>query len=98
MSKKQVKTTGSDPATLVEVREARPNKMFSEEQRALVRFLRFSSAVPCAECGRRSKTHWTMLCEFKANTMAQFSIIPGKRLWPMAPVCTKHPMAPAFDD
>ena len=31
--------------------EARPNKMFTEEQRATVRFLRYNQLVACSECG-----------------------------------------------
>ena len=92
------KTQATGPAFLVQVREAKPNKMFREQERALVRFLRYSHAVPCAECGRKSKTHWTMICEFQAQTMTQFAMVPGKRLLPMAPVCRAHPMAPATDD
>lgn len=46
--------------------EAKPNPMFSEDQRAMVRFLTFNIAVPCAACGRKSKYHWTQLHSFYA--------------------------------
>jgi hypothetical protein len=39
----------------VEILEAKPNSMFTEEQRATVRFLRFNRRVRCAECGKRLK-------------------------------------------
>jgi hypothetical protein len=80
----------------VQIFEARPNRMYTEEQRAIVRFLRYSKAVPCAECGRKSKTHWTLLLSFKAKTMA--AIIPtdsGKVHMPLTPVCRNHLLGPA---
>ncbi len=81
-------------ALYVQILEAKPNKMFSEDQRALVRFLRYNKSVPCAECGRRKRIHWTMLCSFQAYTMA--AIVPkksGKVHLPLTPVC-QHLLAP----
>lgn len=69
--------------------------MFPDWMTARVRFLRFDAAVPCAECGRRSKHHWTMLCMFQAHTMAQ--IVPsksGKEHAPLTAVCRSHLLAP----
>jgi hypothetical protein len=84
-----------EPVILVGVHEAKPNKLFSESQRALIRFLRYSRPVPCAECGRKSKSHWSMLCSFEATSMSPFVPIPGKMVHlPLAPVCTAHPLAP----
>lgn len=78
--------------------EAKPNRMFSEAQRAAVRFLRFSRAVECAECGRRSKSHWTSLFSFQAMDMKSNVFFlrskTGKVHPPMTPVCHSHPMAP----
>ncbi len=77
---------------LSQVNEAKPNKMFTEEQRSLVRFLTYSEAVPCSMCGRRSKRHWTMLCSFAAAEFEGFTLKTGRVLLPFAPVCTKHPL------
>jgi len=82
---------------MVEVFEAKPNRMLGEALRALTRFLRFERAVPCQECGRKSKHHWTMLIPFAAYTMptnAFKATVSGKRHAPGAPVCRAHPMAP----
>jgi hypothetical protein len=85
----------------VEIVEAKPNKMFSEEQRAAVRFLRFNQTVPCAECGKRRKVMWTMLCEFYAynfNAPALVMPKPEKKQPPLAAVCGCHPLAPAWPE
>jgi len=87
------------PAYLTVLAEAKPNPMFTEEQRVLVRFVHYSAAVPCCECGRRSKKHWTMSCSFAAHSFpATFSVSlakSGKVHLPLAPVCTSHLLAPA---
>ena len=93
-------TAPAEPEPLmVALYEARPNKLFTEDQRALVRFFRYSQAVPCAECGRRRRLHWTMLLSFEATTMpnrASFTLVPGKRAHlPLTPVCSNHLMVPA---
>lgn len=78
--------------------EAKPNPMFTEEQRATVRFLRYSQAVPCAECGKRSKHHWTVVFSFKATSMVAGAFTlqeSGKVHMPLTPVCQDHPLAPA---
>jgi hypothetical protein len=75
--------------------EAKPNKMFPDWLTARVRFLRFRKAVVCAECGRKRKHHWTLLCAFQAHTMAKF--IPaksGKVHAPLTAVCRDHLLAP----
>ena len=36
----------------VSIREAKPNTLFTEEQRQSIRFLIYSKPVACAECGR----------------------------------------------
>jgi hypothetical protein len=55
---------------MVELLEAKPNKMFTEAQRARVRFMRYYAsgkpvAMPCAHCGKKKKMLWTYLCSFK---------------------------------
>lgn len=85
--------------SLIGVLEAKPNTIFTEEQRAAVRFLRYDGAVACAECGRRTKSHWTMLCSFEAKTFPKGLALTladsGKTHLPFSPVCHAHPIAPA---
>lgn len=87
---------------VVGIHEARPNPMFTESQRALVRFLRYSLSIPCAECGKKKRALWTMLCSFQALDMAP--LVParsGKVHLPLTPVCQGHLLAaetePALD-
>jgi hypothetical protein len=84
----------AEPAMVgVQILEAKPNKLFTEEQREIVRFLRYTSAVPCAECGKRRKLHWTLLWSFKAKTMPKRAFVlqdSGKIHLPLTPVCTSH--------
>jgi hypothetical protein len=85
----------------VQILEAKPNKMFTEEQRAAVRFLRFNRAVPCTECGKRRKVMWTMLCEFRAYDFNAPGLVlpkPKKVHKPMDEVCGDHPLAPAWPE
>ena len=88
-----MKSAPAEPL-LVGLYEARPNKLFTEEQRAAVRFLSYNQPVPCAECGRRSKTHWTVLYSFEAQSLGM--LIPkrsGRIHMPLAPVCRAHILA-----
>jgi hypothetical protein len=75
-------------------REAKPNKMFSEEQRAAIRFVRFTKPVPCCECGKRSKTHWFSIRPFRAlvwpKTQFAQPIDSGRVHIGFAPVCRDH--------
>jgi hypothetical protein len=88
-----------DQVLKVELHEAKPNPMFDEWQRATVRFLRYSHPVECAECGRRSKSHWTSLFSFQAMDFKGSSFVlqsaTGKVHPPLTPVCVAHPMGPA---
>lgn len=90
-----------DAGKVLQVRifEARPNKLFSDEHRASVRFLRYSQPVECAECGHRSKSHWTSLWSFKAMDVkgSQFVLrsATGTVHAPLTPVCGTHPLAVA---
>jgi hypothetical protein len=40
--------------------------------------MRYSRAVARAECGRRSKTHWTQLVSFKAHSLDGTSFLLEK--------------------
>lgn len=85
----------------VQILEAKPNPMFTEEQRAAVRFLCFNRTVPCAECGKRRKIMWTMLCEFYAcdfNTLGCITSKSGKKHAPLTAVCDDHPLRPAWSE
>lgn len=95
----EMRKLNPDNVLQVHLYEARPNRLFTEEQRQTVRFLRYSHLVECAECGRRSKSHWTSLFSFQAMDMkcSSFTLrsATGKIHPPMTPVCGIHPMAPA---
>ena len=79
----------------VEILEVKPNKMFTEEQRQSIRFLRYNGKISCAECGKKGKVMWTMLCEFEAKTFEKDIIEKsGKVHQPLTPVCKEHPLLP----
>lgn len=83
----------------VHILEAKPNPLFTENQRRMVRFLRFNQYVPCAHCGKKVRVHWTMLCDFRSVDMSRalFTIDAqrdGKPFPPLTPVCGDHPLAP----
>jgi len=87
-----------DNVIQVQILEAKPNPMFTEWQRAMTRFLRYSRAVPCAECGRRSRHHWTQLVSFKAHNLSGPSFMlhstgSVKIHAPLTPVCGSHPLS-----
>lgn len=100
MSKEKQKRK-APPILYVEIREAKPNKMFSEQQRAMVRFLLYNQKVACAACGKKAKTMWTMLCQFKAVDFEN-SIMVAKdfeaSFAPLAPVCGDHPLHPDWPE
>ncbi|MCJ7482613.1 MAG: hypothetical protein MUO31_06580 [Thermodesulfovibrionales bacterium] len=81
----------------VDIREAKPNKLFTEEQRELVRFLVYNKKVHCRRCNRKVKIMWTMLCEFYAMNMGQHSMDKGEKYMPLTPVCSEHPLKPGID-
>lgn len=83
----------------VDIREARPNKLFTEEQRQGVRFLLYNKSVACAECGKKRRSHWTLLAEFRAKSLG-FMVMTdsGKVHPPLTPVCSEHPLAIAWPD
>lgn len=88
-----------DTLLKVSILECKPNKMFTEWQRQGIRFLRFSRPVPCAECGKKKRTHWTALYEFRAGDMTKsmFVLKMGKIHQPLTPVCDEHPLGYGFD-
>ena len=88
--------TGPQPVW-VQLLPAKPNQMFSAEVTRAVVFLRYSQAVPCAECGKRSKYHWTMRLSFAAHRMApgMFTLAESGQVHiPLAPVCRDHLLLP----
>ena len=89
----------SDSMLCVEICEAKPNKLFTEEERLWIRFLLYNKKVRCAECGKMAKVHWTMLCQFRAVTIPLDSFVmrePEHSHPPLTPVCQDHPLSPAF--
>ncbi len=81
----------------IDIREAKPNKLFTEEQRRWLRFLVYNKKIKCARCNRKVKVMWTMLCEFYAMEMGIHSMSQGEKLGPLTPVCEEHPLKPALD-
>lgn len=80
---------------------AKPNALFDEALQRAVRFLRYSAAVACAECGRRSKHHWTLLVLFTAKVWPKngFDLTgSGTHLAPLTPVCRAHLLAPVVEE
>jgi hypothetical protein len=97
----KVKKTAKDELLCVQLFEAKPNQMFTEAQTANVRFLRYNKTVQCAECGKRSKFHWTSLIEFMAMSMGNhiFGLDKSGLVHaPMTPVCRDHLLAPAWPE
>jgi len=82
-----------EPLLVVEILEAKPNKMFTEEQRSWVRFLRYNRWIKCAECGKKRKVMWTMLCTFVAHNFGPFTMTQSEKVhMPLTPVCGEHPL------
>lgn len=76
---------------------AAPNRMFTDLRRACILFVRYDEKVPCALCGKQSRTHWTCQVRFKTvdlkNTFLE--VVLPKRWTPAGkPVCRDHPMQP----
>lgn len=97
MPKKTKRRKPESELLWVEVLEAKPNKMFTEELRQAVRFLRYSRAVACAECGKKQRILWTMICSFRAMNTRTFVMAPGPVRMPLTPICQDHPLAPAVE-
>lgn len=91
---KKAKVENKEPIYLVSMNGPKKNKMFTERQHALTLFLTYSQAIPCAECGRRSKHHWTQRCTFVVMQEVGLMLKRGEKVhMPLAPVCTKHILA-----
>jgi len=82
------------PLLCVEILEAKPNEGFTEEQGSWIRFLRYSRAIPCADCGKKRRVMWTMLCAFKSMTADSIVTVSHKSFSPLTPVCQDHPLGP----
>jgi hypothetical protein len=83
----------------VHIREAQPNKLFTEQQRAGIRFLQYNRSVACAECGKKRKVLWTCLYEFLAHDMGQFTLRRSGLVHPpLEGVCGDHLLAPALPE
>jgi len=82
------------PLLCVEILEAKPNKLFTEEERSWIRFLRYNLPIPCADCGKKKRTMWTMLCSFESITIVSIGRMSKKSFAPMTPVCNEHPLGP----
>jgi len=81
----------------VEILEAKPNRMFSEDMRQLIRFLRYNQPVPCQACGKKARIHWAFLAEFDAIDFGRSQFVAtsfGKAFAPLTPVCQDHPLQP----
>lgn len=79
--------------------EAKPNKLFTEQQRAMIRFLIYSRKIPCAECGKLRTKMWTALYQFRAVTVHPNDFVlrePVTSHPPLTPVCDDHPLAVAW--
>jgi hypothetical protein len=91
------------PKFAVELIEARPNKLFTEAQRSLVRFLRYyeigkPAKAPCAHCGKKKTILWTQLCSFRVAEPLGFAMKKSEKLYPpLTPVCRTHIMAPELE-
>lgn len=94
----RARTKASSGILTVQILEAKPNPMFTEEQRAMVRFLRYNQTVPCAECQKKRRLLWTMLCSFRACNMDRGFALEhstSQTHAPLTPVCGDHPLIPA---
>jgi hypothetical protein len=77
----------------VDIYEAKPNPMFTEDMRQMIRFLRYNRKIPCAACGKKTKKMWTMLCSFTAADFGKFALKRFPKTFdPLTPVCDAHPL------
>ena len=87
-----------DPPPYDPWRQMKPNKMWPEEIRLLIRGYVAAPGeklAPCLVCGSKKRGRWTMLCPFVAHTLQQFTTVPSAELPPLTLVCNDHPLAPA---
>lgn len=74
----------------------RPNKMFSPEITALLRFAHLRDPQPCASCGKGMSKMWTMLCPFHSTYEQGLTLLNGPELAPLTLVCDDHPITPTI--
>jgi len=72
-----------------------PNKMFTPQLTALIRFALAEAPIACVECGKLTRKLWTMLAPFHATNQMSFVLKRGIEREPLALVCADHPLAPA---
>lgn len=85
----------AEPVT-VQCFAAKPNPLWPEEIRQATFFLRYSQAVPCQECGTRSRYHWTLACSLHAHTFPNEGCVVQESATvhlPLQPVCRAHLLA-----
>lgn len=91
-------TTGKPLRYGVSVLAPKENKMFSQVQHAITRFLKFIKPVKCAHCGKMKKNHWTQLVFFRVMDSSRFTLVASDALLPpLTPVCTDHILKPEFE-
>jgi hypothetical protein len=81
----------------VQLFDAKPNKMFPDWLTQRTQFLRYSSSVQCAACGKKSRHHWTLLTAFQTAHMEDHiaGLTPRATIYPpLTPVCRDHMLAP----
>lgn len=101
MKEKIAKKPKIEPLPVSHVRfiEAKPNKMFTEHQTTITKFLEYTRAVPCAHCKKRSKYHWTQTLFFRVMDLGSFALTPGKKILPpLTPVCRDHILEPQIEE
>lgn len=86
------------PAPVGDYRMCKPNKMWPDEIRYLIRFYvaaKGEKLAPCPVCKSRKRGRWTMLCPFHAHTLGQFVVQKFETTFaPLTLVCSEHPISP----
>ena len=79
----------------VRIGEPKPNKMFTEWQTAITKFLIYSKPIPCAHCGKKKRGLWTQLKFFRVMEEEGFALRASDKLYaPLTPVCEDHILQP----
>jgi hypothetical protein len=84
-------------ATQGDWRQMKPNDLFPEEVRALIRgyvAAKGEKLDPCPVCGSKRRGRWTMLCPFQAHTFGLATVQPAGEFAPLTLVCNEHPIGP----
>jgi hypothetical protein len=75
--------------------QVKPNRLWPEEIRALIRgyvAAKGEKLPPCPACGTRRRGRWTMLSPFRAYTLGQFAVQEAGTFEPLTLVCSEHPI------